>query len=203
MKWTLILRLGLALLFTPAVFADDLGSQPCAALTNTTILVIRHAEKPETGMDLTPAGYAHAQAYVTYFNNYKIDGRPLHLAHLFCTADSKGSHRPRLTLTPLSEVLKLGLDNRYSSKKAAELAADIRLQSYGTNLLICWHHGEIPNLLRGLGADPEKILPDGKWPDDVFGWLIELRYDEVGRLRETRLIHENLMPDEQATPTKP
>ena len=203
MKWTLILRLGLALLLTPAVFAEDLGSQPCVALTNTTILVIRHAEKPETGMELTPAGYAHARAYVTYFNNYKIDGQPLHLNHLFCTADSKGSHRSRLTLTPLSEALKLGLDNRYSSKNAAELAQDIRSQSYGTNLLICWHHGEIPNLITGLGADPGKILPNGKWPDNVFGWLIELRYDDTGRLHETRLIHENLMPEEPATPTKP
>ena len=200
MKW--ILNLGLTLLFTPAAFAGDLGSQPCDALKNTTILIIRHAEKPETGTMLTATGYERARDYVGYFNHFQIDGQPLHLNHLFCTADSKGSERPRLTITPVSQALKLRLDNRYSSKDALKLDQDIRSHSYGKELLICWHHGEIPNLLEGLGANPTELLPHGKWPENVFGWLIELRYDETGRLHETRVIHENLLPDDQATLTK-
>jgi hypothetical protein len=62
--------------------------------------------------------------------------------------------------------------------------------------LICWHHGTIPQLLRALGADPKRLLPNGKWPDDVFGWLIQLRYDENGHLFESKRINENLSSDD-------
>jgi hypothetical protein len=203
MTFKFILRLSLFLLAAPALFAADLGSQPCDALKNTTILIIRHAEKPASGLELNPTGYLRATNYVGYFNRFQLDGQPLRLDHLFCTADSKGSERPRLTVTPLSQALNLKLDNRYSSKDAPELAADIRSHAYGQELLICWHHGEIPAVLQGLGADPAQLLPHGKWPDDVFGWLIELRFDATGRLHAAKLIHENLLPDDQTTPAQP
>ena len=40
------------------------------------------------------------------------------------------------------------------------------------------------------------FLANGKWPDNVFGWLIELRYDENGRLFERKRINENLSSDD-------
>jgi hypothetical protein len=182
--------------------AVNLGEQPCAALTNATILIIRHAEKPRTGTDLAPDGNLRAAAYVGYFKNLQLDGRPVTPDHLFCTADSNGSHRPRLTLEPLGQALKLPLDNRYQNKDTAALGQELRARPHGRNLLICWHHGEIPVLLRSLGAAPEAVLPHGQWPDTVFGWMLELHYDAAGRLQTTRCIHENLMPDDQAAPAK-
>ena len=178
--------------------ADKLGDQPCAALKNATILVIRHAEKPVVGMELTPAGTARAQAYVGYFAGFHGEGQPLKLDHLYCTADSKGSHRPRLTIEPLAQALKLPLDNRFAAKDAEGLGRDIRSAAHGQVLLICWHHGDIPAVLQALGADPATVLPHGKWPDAVFDWVIELRYDAEGRLRDTRLIPEKLMPGDDA-----
>jgi hypothetical protein len=44
--------------------------------------------------------------------------------------------------------------------------------------------------LRALGADPKRLLPDGRWPGDVFDSLIELRYDRNGNLFESRRIDE-------------
>jgi hypothetical protein len=191
----------LALWLAPASFAaETAGRQPCDALTNATILIIRHAEKPGTGVELAPAGTLRAQAYAGYFQHLQLDGRPFTPDHLFCTADSNGSHRPRLTLEPLSEALKLPLDHRFANKSMLDLAREIRSRSHGQNLLICWHHGEIPALLQALGAAPESVLPHGKWPDDVFGWMIELRYDSTGRLQEARCLHENLMPDDKTQP---
>lgn len=55
-------------------------------------------------------------------------------------------------------------------------------------------------MLRALGADPKKLLPDAKWPDDVYGWLIELRYDANGRLFASQCLNENLTPDDAARP---
>jgi hypothetical protein len=62
--------------------------------------------------------------------------------------------------------------------------------------LICWHHGNIPQLLRALGADPNTLLHKGKWPNDVYDWLIQLRYDENGHLLDSKRINENLSSDE-------
>ena len=180
-----------------------LGSPPCAGLTNATILIIRHAEKPSTGVELNPTGVLRAKAYVGYFKAFQIEGQPLTLAHIFCTADSKGSHRPRLTVTPLGEALQLPLDSRYKNKDAPLLAQEIRAQPHGQHLLICWHHGEIPTLLTALGEDPQRVLPHGEWPDEVFGWLIELHYDGAGRLQEAKCLNEHLMPDNQAVPKLP
>jgi hypothetical protein len=192
----------LVLRLMPAVFAAQIsvppGDQPCAALQNTTILIIRHAEKPEEGPELTPVGSLRAKAYVGYFAGFKIDGQPLALDHIFCTADSEGSHRPRLTVMPLSQALKLPFDNRFRTKNPAALTGEIRNKTHGKAILICWHHGEIPAVLTGLGANPAAVLPGGKWPDEVFGWLIELRYDELGRLRTAQCVQEHLMPDDQA-----
>jgi hypothetical protein len=60
------------------------------------------------------------------------------------------------------------------------------------DIVICWRHSRIPKLLRMLGADSNRLLPKGKWPGDVFGWLVLLRYDDKGRLFESRVIKENL-----------
>ena len=51
-------------------------------------------------------------------------------------------------------------------------------------------------LLRALGADPNQVIPKSKWPDDVFGWLIQLRYDSAGNLIEAKRINEHLLPDD-------
>jgi len=163
-------------------------------LKNAVILIIRHAEKPAKGFELSPAGQERAQAYVGYFEKFTIDGKLLKLDYLFSTADSEKSHRPRLTLEPLSKALGIKIDSRFSDDEFSKLAQEIQNHPHGQNILICWHHGRIPELLCALGANPAQLLPDSKWPADVFGWLIQLRYDENGKLSEAKCINEDLMP---------
>jgi hypothetical protein len=167
-------------------------------LQDAVILIIRHAEKPDNGPELSPEGVRRAAAYVNYFKNFQVASQPLKLDYIFATADSKGSHRPRLTVTPLSQALKMRLDTRFKDKDFQSLADDIQSRPHGKHLLICWHHGAIPDLVRALGADPAKLIPGGKWPASAFGWVIELRYDHEGRLMpgECRRINERLMPDD-------
>jgi hypothetical protein len=58
----------------------------------------------------------------------------------------------------------------------------VRRSYSGETVLICWHHGTIPDLLKAFGAKPQKLwFLGGEWPDDVFGWLIVLRYDQNGK----------------------
>lgn len=181
----------LLLLSVAPAFADD-----SPGLKDTVVLLIRHAEKPDTGNYLTPAGEERAKAYINYFRSYAVDSKPITIDHLFAAADSKGSIRPRLTLTPLSKATGLAIDQRFAAKQFQELANELRAKPHGGHVVICWHHGDIPQLLEAMGADPKKLLPGGKWPDTVFGWVIQLRYDDNGQLADARRINEKLMPDD-------
>ena len=41
-------------------------------LQNSVIVLIRHAEKPDAGDALSPAGEARANAYVDYFKHFTV-----------------------------------------------------------------------------------------------------------------------------------
>jgi hypothetical protein len=168
--------------------------QSSNGLKNAVVLIIRHAEKLESGQDLSPVGFQRADAYVKYFGEFQVEGKPLKLDSLFAAADSKNSHRPRLTLEPLSRALHLSIDTNFKDKAPALLADELKSKPRGANILVCWHHGKIPELLRDLGAEPSALLPDGKWPDAEFGWVIELRYDAQGKLMadQCRRIDEHI-----------
>jgi len=193
----------LAILILPGLVLAQtpIGSQPSGirqsqGLKDSIVLIIRHAEKPDSGNTLAPAGELRAQAYVHYFQTFTLGSELCKPDSLFAAADSKNSHRPRLTLQPLATALGLKLDTRFEDKQPEALASELRSGSHGSHILICWHHGEIPALLRALGADPAQLLPDAKWPPQTFDWLIELQYDHEGHVipSETRRICEDLLP---------
>jgi hypothetical protein len=66
-------------------------------------------------------------------------------------------------------------------------------QPHGTHILICWRHEKIPELLQSLGGDPNEVLPNGKWPDQEYAWVVQLRYDLKGHLSEAKRIDEGLI----------
>jgi hypothetical protein len=171
-------------------------AQEGPALKDAVVLVIRHAEKPENGNDLSPEGVERANAYVHYFESFQVDSKPLKLDALFAARDSKHSNRPRLTLEPLSRALNIPPDCTFKQKEPEALARELESRPHGRNILICWHHEQIPDLLRALGADPDALLPEGRWPGHVYGWVIELRYDDQGRLEpaQCKRIKESLGP---------
>lgn len=200
MKPNLLLCGLLALFFPTVVFAAPTPAENSSALKNAVILIIRHAEKPEDGHGLSADGVARADAYVNYFKNYQVNGQPLKLTSLFATADSKQSHRPRLTLEPTSKALGLTINSQFKDKNYQDLVNELQSKSHGEGILIAWHHQKIPALLQSLGVDPKQVIPRAKWPENVYGWLIQLRYDENGRLIEAKRIEEKLMPDDSNTP---
>jgi hypothetical protein len=190
----------MTMLLVLSACAGSPGDQPASIvrspLSNATIFVIRHAEKPEIGSGLSAEGQARAQAYVRYFQSLRPDSHPLHLDYLVAADDSEHSQRSRLTLEPLAQAIGLKPDLRFQSKQPEQLAQELQSRSHGENILICWHHREIPALLEALGAEPGRLLPQGEWPSQQFGWMIELRYDLQGRLikGKSRRIKEHLMP---------
>lgn len=172
--------------------------------SNAHVLLIRHAEKPDTGTDLAPAGQARAQAYVAYFQNYAIGGTAVVPQYVFAAADSDESHRPRLTVTPLAQALGLQINDKHKDKDFQQVAD--ALQNHpkynGSNVLVCWHHGEILDLAAALGASAGTLPPasnwPAKWPGDVFGWVLQLVYGADGTLTtaQTVCLSQQLMYDD-------
>jgi broad specificity phosphatase PhoE len=178
----------LALAFSTAVSAQTVRDENSAGPKNAVVLIIRHAEDADSGKGLSPSGITRAGGYANYFKNFTIDGKPLKLNYIFATKDSRNSHRPRLTIEPTAQEFGLAVDSRFKNKQFMGLVDEIRNLPPNSNILISWHHGKIRRILNALGADAKALLPDGRWPDDEFGWVIQLRYDENGRLVESKRI---------------
>src|ERR1044071_6963793 len=162
---------------------------------NSVLLIIRHAESPESGHGLSARGEERAKAYANYFQNFTVDSKRVEPNAVLVAADSKHSHRPRLTVQPFAKAANLPIDNRFANKQPADLATELRTNYQGKIILVCWHHGQIPALLRALGADPATLLSSGKWPRDVYDWVIMISFDENGHVipERTKRITEHLL----------
>jgi hypothetical protein len=186
--WGVLVSLALPL--RAALAKHDRASPEMAGVT---ILIVRHAEKPDSGPDLSPAGSARAAAYAQYFNPFRAaPGGPFTPDMLIASRDTTKSDRPELTLKPLGAALRLSIDTRFANRDVKDLAETLRSTAHGKHILIAWHHGHIPKLIRALGGDPDKLLPGGEWPEDVYDWVVELSFDNDGKLTDERKITEDL-----------
>ena len=177
------------------------GDDGSRGLRNVTVLIVRHAEKPEqsdgpNSRGLTPRGEQRAEAYANYFDPLRIDGQTLQPQRLIATSDSKNSERPRLTLTPLAARLRLPLEQPFADKQVDKLVESLRRQNQAAVVLIAWHHGELGNLIDAFGGDLKTLVGKDKWPGDVYNWLIVLRFDDRGQLMpsSSHLVQEHLLP---------
>jgi hypothetical protein len=167
--------------------APIVGTEDSSAPKGTTILLIRHAEKPDAGPGLSPEGEKHALAYVPFFSAYQLGSRHLTVDALFAAADSDGSARPRLTLTPLSQALKRPINTDFIGKKYDDLAHTLLTKDFsGKTVVICWKHGEIVQLAAALGVKPASLPAKAQWPltwpEDQFGWVLQIVYDDSGNV---------------------
>ena len=131
-----------------------------------TILIFRHAEKPDEGKHLSVAGWERAERLVELVETKY--GKP---DKIFAASNSKESHRPVETAAPLAKRFGLKIDVTYEDKDYRMLSVHLDHEIYTNNtIVIFWHHGLIPSLSAWLGG-PEM----DKWPDDVFDQYIELK----------------------------
>ena len=144
------------------------------------ILIIRHGEKPGDPCDdskaddigLSTRGYERAAALA--FNIPVTFGK---IDYLFATKNSTHSHRPVETITPLRKALKLKINHDYADGDFEKIAKHILDHSEysGAPILICWHHGTIPQLACKLHV----ANPPCPWPCEVFDrvWIIDYAAD--------------------------
>jgi len=159
------------------------------------ILIIRHAEKPPEeakSVDLNAEGKQRAAALPELFEKSEKVPDPLPKPDfVFATKNTKHSHRPVETVIPLAKRLNQPIDSRFADEEYAKLADELlQNRKYaGKKVLICWHHGMIPQLtakLRVTGA-PEH------WKGSVFDRVWRIDYDGQGKAAFSDL-PEKLLP---------
>jgi hypothetical protein len=159
-------------------------------------MLIRHAEKPPEnppphGVDtdgdhnneaLTVRGWQRAGALVVLMapsagplqDNALATPRFIFASRL---DRRNGSARPQQTVAPLIDKLgkAVSVDLELGIGDEAELAA--RAMACDGTVLICWAHGQIPAIVRGLSLSRETAAsaPDA-WPDARFDlvWVFDL-----------------------------
>ena len=139
-----------------------------------TILIIRHAKKPNDGSkDLSPEGFKRAALLPKLFLPKGVRPDLPMPQVLFASPATKHSNRPVETITLLAEALHLPIHQEIENDNYAELAHLLLSGQYAGNVvLISWHHGNIPQLAQALGADP----PYGQWPDQQFDRIWRIDY---------------------------
>jgi len=189
--------------------------------TTPKIMIIRHAEKPYANKDgkqylgVTPSGKDDKEALIVQgwqragalavlfspFNNALQNNELITPQLLYAsvpgtdkTEDSK-SKRPVETITPLSQLLKLPINQNYGAKDFAAMAAEVQLQT--VPVLIAWQHQDIPsiaNAILGNESAPQK------WPGDRFDlvWVFDLN-PATGRYILTQ-VPQNLLAGDLNTP---
>ena len=156
------------------------------------IVILRHGEKPgapdapddPSSPDLSPPGVQRAQMLATLIPTKFGDP-----AFIFAAASSLNSRRPVETVQPLATALRFGPDKfitTYPNGNYAGLASTLLSEAQFADklLVVCWHHGNIPNLGSALrltqgqmATVPEIINKHGelKWNPSVFDrfWILD------------------------------
>ena len=94
---------------------------------------------------------------------------------IFATQQSKNSKRPIETVAPLAIALGLPIDDGFKDKKEdIEKMTQAILNDFafaGKVVLICWHHGKIPDIAKALG-----VSRPPKWDGKVFDRVWQISF---------------------------
>ncbi len=172
-----------AVLSVPLTAAEPAAEPAADRSYPDRVLLIRHAEKPPDdamSASLSPQGQRRAQALPELFRKSAAHPNPLPTPEfIFATKNSKHSHRPVETVTPLARALGLALSTDIADEDFARLAAELlgKPKYAGKTVLVCWHHGTLPELARKLGAAD---APD-HFKGSAFDRVWQITYDARGR----------------------
>ena len=151
---------------------------------NLKIVIIRHAEKPEKGDNLSCQGQNRALALASVLHQ-KI-GLPDYVYVPALDADDATKHsRMFQTASPFAIKYNLTINSKYDAKDSEKVAKNV-LKKSGMVLMV-WEHSKIQDLAKQLGA---KHVQD--WPDKDFDSIWIIRYN-TGKV-ELTLDKEGLNP---------
>ncbi len=156
-----------------SVFLIVLITQNCSAQTTTglqKVVIIRHAEKPDNGDNLSCKGLNRSLLLpAVLYNKFRVPEK------IFIPSVNNGKSANQLrmlqTITPFAVKYNLKIDSKFDVDDAKDLAAAV-MQSNGY-VLIIWEHDKIDNIVKALGVDTKGM----KWGDNDFDsiWIINFK----------------------------
>lgn len=169
----------------------------------STIMFIRHAEKPEKAEkgvtqngehdehSLSVRGWTRAGALAALFANPESTPHITKPSRVIATApsDTYKSKREHDTALPTARRLGLEIESQQVPDDYALMVEALKGSSEPA--LIVWHHGSIPSFVRAFPLSNADQVPK-KWPEDRFDliWVLEPNGDTY-RWREVEqgLLH--------------
>jgi broad specificity phosphatase PhoE len=154
-----------------------------------TIFIIRHAEKPDHAND----------PHLSHKGRKRADALPRYpfptLTAIFAAKTTPESERPVETVTPLAAALSLKVSAEIKDKEFPLLVSQVLSDDLaGKDLLICWHHEQIPHLTRAFGVNLPRSY---KWRD-VYDriWVLTYLIDGTVSFEDRP---QRLLPGDSAT----
>ena len=165
-------------------------------MADKTIMIIRHSEKPDgvnngvgasgalDAKSLTPRGWQRSGAWAELFSPAFGTSKLPTPTKIFASAPAghqevaagKGgskSRRPRQTVTPLAEKLKIEIDLEFAKGDETRLANALSAADGVT--LVCWQHENIFEIANALTPTP--IGVPNTWPSTCFNVIF--RFDRA------------------------
>jgi broad specificity phosphatase PhoE len=143
--------------------------------SNTTVIVVRHAEKASSDRDpaLSDVGRARARDLAHVLGQTPIDA-------IFTTQYV----RTRETARPLADLRKLeAIAIDATATHIAELAQRIRTRHRNQTVVVVGHSNTVPAILAALGADDPPAIGDDDY-DHLY--ILNIREDDSAHLVSLR-----------------
>ncbi|WP_342648440.1 histidine phosphatase family protein [Mucilaginibacter sp. CSA2-8R] len=168
-----------------ALFSQVTVAQKSGAQSPLKVIIIRHAEKPEKGDNLSCQGLNRAmQLPAVLVKQFGIPN------YAYVPAPSVGkatkSGRMMQTIWPLAVKYNLTVNSKYDVDQTSALAKNI-LKRSGT-VLVVWEHNNIADIAAALGADAKALNWKGNDYDTI--WKITIN----GSKATLTTAKENLSP---------
>lgn len=154
------------------------------------VTIVRHAEKDPVTRGLTQQGLERAAALAYYLTqtNYLLNFGPP--AAIFASRSVPISDRlvPRTieTMMPTAEFIKLPIHSPFNGFQVNEIANLVLTSSKynGKNILICWNHSSIHDLLNAFGYQAPFSCSgvNHKYPDCRFDLAFVLTFPAVAQV---------------------
>jgi broad specificity phosphatase PhoE len=141
------------------LFCFLVGLALSSSFSQSTVFIVRHAEKADNSKDaeLSEAGRARAEALANMLTDSKISA--------IYTTEFK---RTQQTAAPLAKALGLTVTSLPAEDQAALVA---KLRTSTANSLVIGHGNTIPDIIKALGISEPINISDGDY-DNLFVVLL-------------------------------
>lgn len=159
-------------IFTVAIFVAFLNTgcsaQPMGVLQK--VVIIRHAEKPLNGDNLSCKGLNRSLALPgVLYKKFNLPNK------IFVPVINNGKAATQVrmfeTIAPFAIKYNLSINTKFDADDVKDLAGEV-LKEKGY-VLIVWSHSEIDKIAKALGVENKKL----KWDDSDFDsiWIIDFQ----------------------------